>query len=125
MSSIFYVFHPTKAVKGCLNSTWALLSSLELTLSFGNNSFHSVSQGVKVLKKLAECLEVPHIVGSTLRGLQGPEDGVLNVEGILRGKSKCGHRGPKIGQIQRKASTTNIKIVMQLIKLKSCKILQG
>ena len=57
--------------------------------------------------------------------LRGPEDGVLNVEGILRGKSKCGHRGPKIGQIQRKASTTDIKIVMQLIKLKSCKILQG
>ena len=41
------------------------------------------------------------------------------------GGLKYGHRGPKMGQIQRKVSTTSIKIVMQVIKLKSCKIPQG
>ena len=42
---------------------------------------------------------------------------------ILKGESKFGHRGPKIGKIQRKVSTTGIKIAMKVIKLKSCKIL--
>ena len=36
-----------------------------------------------------------------------------------------GHRGPKIGKIQRKVSTTSIKIVMHVINLSSSKILQG
>ena len=57
---------------------------------------------------------------SKLRGLEqgGPHVG---------GSSKYEHRDrdPKIGQIQRKDSTTRIKIVMQVIKLKSCKILHG
>ena len=44
---------------------------------------------------------------------------------ILKGESKYGHRGPKIGKIQRKVSTTSIKIVMHVIKLSSSKILQG
>ena len=32
------------------------------------------------------------------------------------------HKGPKIGKIPKMVSTTIIKIVMQVIKLKSCKI---
>ena len=57
-------------------------------------------------------------------GFPSPEEGGPHIDGILRGL-KYGHRGPKMGQIQRKVSTTSIKIVMQVIKLKSCKILQG
>ena len=54
-------------------------------------------------------------------GFPSPEEGGPHVEGILGGgESKNGHRGPKIGQKQRKVSTTSIKTAMQVIKLKSC-----
>ena len=51
-------------------------------------------------------------------GFPSPEEGGPHIEGILR-EVKYGHRGPKMGQIQRKVSTTSMKIVMQVIKLKS------
>ena len=55
---------------------------------------------------------------SKLRGL---EQGGPHVGGSSKNEQR--DRDPKIGQIQRKDSTTSIKIAMQVIKLKSCKIL--
>ena len=56
--------------------------------------------------------------------LRGPEEGGPHVEGILRGsQNMC--TGDRADSKEGFNHQCSIKIVMQVIKLKSCKILQG
>ena len=65
-----------------------------------------MAQGAEVLRKGRGSLG-PHTVRSMSKGYQVkmPRGGRSSCTGEHKGESKYGHRGPKMGQIQRKVSS--------------------